>query len=60
MNRSRIQLEQSARQLLRNAYATGATDEEAIEFAVAAMGKENAGIVARIQAREFKAYGGAG
>ncbi len=60
MTRSRTQLEQSARQLLRNAYATGATDEEAIESAVAAMGKEHGGIVARVQAREFKTYGGAG
>ena len=51
--RSRAQLEASALRLLRNAVAYGCGDEEAINFAVDAMGKENAGIVARVWARHF-------
>ena len=55
--RSRAQLEASARQLLRNAIAQpGVTDDAAIAFAVAALGKEHAGLVARVWAREFKTY----
>lgn len=54
--RSRAQLEQSARTLLRNAYGQNCTDEEAFEFAVAALGKEHGPLVARVQARDFKTY----
>jgi hypothetical protein len=51
---SRMQLEQSAIRLLRNAIAQpNVTDDDAIEFAVAALGKENAGIVARVWAKHF-------
>ena len=59
--RSNAQVEQSALRLLRNAIAQpGVTDDEAISFAVGALGKEYSGLVARVWAREFKAYGGAG
>jgi hypothetical protein len=52
--RSRAQLEASALRLLRNAMSQpGMTDDAAIAFAVAAMGKENAGIVARVWAKHF-------
>ena len=52
--RSRAQLEQSALRLLRNAIAQpGVTDDAAIAFAVAALGKEHAGLVARVWARHF-------
>jgi len=59
--RSNAQIEQSALRLLRNAIAQpGVTDDDAISFAVSALGKEYAGLVARVWAREFKTYGGAG
>ena len=52
--RSRAQLEASALRLLRNAKSQpGVTDDDAIAFAVAAMGKEHAGIVARVWAKHF-------
>ena len=52
--RSRAQLEVTALRLLRGAMAQpGVTDDGAISFAVAAMGKEHAGIVARVWAKHF-------
>jgi hypothetical protein len=54
--RSRAQLEQSALHLLRNALAQGKNADAAIAFAVAAMGADHAGLVARVFAREFKTY----
>jgi len=54
--RSRAQLEQSALRLLRNALARGQNADAAIAFAVAAMGADHAGLVARVWAREFKTY----
>jgi hypothetical protein len=58
--RSRLQLEQSARRLLQNAFAQGCDDDAAIDFAVSAMGQEHKALVVRVLARDFTAYGGAG
>jgi hypothetical protein len=55
ITRSRLQLEASIRTLLRNCYAQGCTDDEALDFTVGAMGKEHGPLVARVLAREFKA-----
>ena len=61
ITRSRAQLEATALRLLRGAMAQpGVTDDGAISFAVAAMGKEHGPLVARVFAREFKVHGGAG
>jgi hypothetical protein len=55
--RSRAQIEASALRLIRNALSQpDVTDDGAIAFAVAAMGAEHAGLVARVFAREFKTY----
>jgi hypothetical protein len=52
--RSRAQIEESVLRLLRNAMSQpGVTDDAAIAFAVSAMGKEHAGIVARVWAKHF-------
>lgn len=56
MTRSLAQREQSARQLLRNGFAHGLTDDEAIDFAVKAMGEEHRALIGRVLAREFKTY----
>lgn len=53
--RSRAQLEASIRTLLRNCYAQGCSDDEAFDFTVGAIGKEHGALVARVQARDFKA-----
>jgi hypothetical protein len=59
--RSRAQLEASALRLLRNAISQpGVSDDDAIAYTVAAMGKEHAGLVARVFAREIKPQWGAG
>lgn len=58
--RSPSQLAGTARQLLRNAYSQGCTDDEAIDFAAAAMGQDYKPLIGSIQAREFKNYMGAG
>jgi hypothetical protein len=58
MVRSLEQQEQSARQLLRNAFAIGWTsDDLAIDFAAAAMGEEYRPLIGRVLAREFKIAG---
>jgi hypothetical protein len=55
--RSFAQLEQTALRLIRNALSQpNVTDDDAIAFAVAAMGADHAGLVARVFAREFKTY----
>jgi len=52
--RSHLQLEQSIRRLLQNAFAQGCDDDAAIDFTVAAMGQERKKLVVRVLAREFK------
>ena len=55
MTRSRVQQEQSARQLLKNAFAQGLDDDGMIDFATAALGEELRPLIGRVHAREFTA-----
>ena len=54
--RSFARLEQSAVTLLRNAFAQGADDDAAIDFATAAMGAEHRPLIGRALARHFKIH----
>lgn len=57
MTRSRSQLEQTARMMIRQAYAMGwNTDDLVIDYAVAAMGAEYRPLIGRVFARDFKIY----
>jgi hypothetical protein len=57
LTRSRDQLEQTAHNLLRQAYAEGwNTDDLAIDYATAAMGEEYRPLIGRVHAREFKTF----
>lgn len=61
MIRSRTQLERTALNLLRQAFAQGwSTDDLMIDFATEAMGEEHRGLIGRVHAREFASYLGAG
>ena len=57
MVRTFAQQEQTARNLLRNAYATGCDDDTAIDFAVSAMGEGARPLIGRVLARDFKIMG---
>ena len=57
MVRSLAQQEQAARQLLRNAFATGCDDDAAIDFAASAMGEDARPLIGRVLARDFKIAG---
>lgn len=57
MVRYLAQQEQAARQLLRNAFATGCDDEAAIDFAASAMGQNDRPVIVRVLARDFKIAG---
>lgn len=54
MTRSLAQREQSARQLLRNAFAQGLTDDAAVDFVASALGQDERPLIGRVLAREFK------
>lgn len=58
MARTLAQQEQTARNLIRQAYAVGWTsDDLAIDYAVEAMGEEARPLVGRVLARDFKISG---
>lgn len=57
MTRSLSQLESTARNLLRQAYAIGwNTDDLAIDYAASMMGSDYRALIGRVHAREFKIY----
>ena len=61
MTRSLAQLERTALNLLRQAFALGwETDDLMIDFAVDAMGEEYRPLIGRVHARAFKIHGDAG
>lgn len=57
MTRSRVQLERTALNLLRQAMALGwHSDDLMIDYATEAMGEDHRALVRRVHAREFKVY----
>lgn len=57
MTRSRDQLEQTALNLLRVAFAQGwRTDDLLIDYTAEAMGEEHRALIGRVHARHFKIY----
>lgn len=58
MTRSLAQLEQTARNLIRQAYAHGWRSDALVEdYAAQAMGEEHRRLICRIHANEFKVFG---
>lgn len=56
MVRSRTQLEQTARAMIRQAYAQGwNADDLVIDFVTEAMGEEHRPLIGRVFTRDFKA-----
>ena len=60
MSRSLAQQQASARTLLQNAVAQGKTAEEAIAYAIAALGKDSELLVRTTWRNHFTVMGGAG
>ncbi len=57
MTRSLTQLESTARNLLRQAFAQGwQTDDLMIDYTTENMGEEYRALIGRVHAREFKIY----
>lgn len=57
LTRSRAQKEQTALNLLRQAYAAGwNTDDLCIDYATEHMGEEYRPLIGRVHAREFKTF----
>jgi hypothetical protein len=57
LNRSIVQLEQTALNLLRVAFAQGwQTDDLMIDYAAEAMGEGHRALIGRVHARHFKIY----
>lgn len=53
---SRAQLEQTARNHLRLAYATGCDDDAAVDYATRMMGEAHRPLIGRVLAVHFKDY----